>query len=154
GQWGVGALLRLAPGSIPRLMSPDGSQAVAPPIDWRVALFTAGLALSTGILFGLFPALHASNPDLASSIKEGGGRAGTGLRHNRARSVLVVSEVALALVLLVGAALLIRTFVGLGAVKPGFDPHNILTMQTPMGGGNYNTTAKVDGFVVNVCRRI
>ncbi len=154
GQWGVGALLKLAPGNIPRLMSADGLEAVAPPIDWRVALFTVGLALSTGILFGLFPALHASNPDLASSIKEGGGRAGTGLRHNRARSVLVVSEVALALVLLVGAALLIRTFVGLGAVKPGFDPHNILTMQTPMGGGNYNTTAKVDGFVVNVCRRI
>src|SRR5271157_706510 len=154
GQWGVRALLKLAPGNIPRLMSADGLEAVAPPIDWRIALFTVGLALATGILFGLFPALHASNPDLASSLKEGGGRAGAGLRHNRARSVLVVSEVALALVLLVGAALLIRTFVGLSAVKPGFDPRNVLTMQTPMGGGNYNTTAKVDGFVVNVCRRI
>jgi predicted permease len=68
--------------------------------------------------------------------------------------VLVVSEVALALVLLVGATLLIRTFVGLGSVKPGFDPHNVLTLQTPLRGGNYNTTAKVDSFVVNVCRRI
>ncbi len=154
GQWGVGALLKLAPGNIPRLMSADGSTAVAPSIDWRVALFTVGLALLTGIVFGLFPALHASNPDLASSIKEGGGRSGTGLRHNRARSVLVVSEVALALVLLVGAGLLIRTFVGLGAVKPGFDPRNVLTLQTSMGGGNYNSTAKVDNFVVNVCRRI
>ena len=154
GQWGVGALLRLAPGNIPRLMSAEGLVAVAPPIDWRIALFTVGLAVLNGILFGLFPALHASNPDLASGLKEGGGRSGTGLRHNRARSVLVVSEVALALVLLVGAALLIRTFVGLSAVRPGFDPHNVLTMQTPMGGGNYNTTAKVAGFVVNVCRRI
>ena len=154
GQWGVGALLRLAPGSIPRLMSADGLEAVPPPVDWRIALFTVGLALGTGILFGLFPALHSSNPDLASSIKEGGGRSGTGLRHNRARSVLVVSEVALALVLLVGSALLIRTFVGLGAVKPGFDPHNVLAMQTAMGGGNYSSTEKVDGFVVNVCRRI
>ena len=154
GQWGVRALLKLAPANIPRLMSADGLEAVAPPIDWRIALFTVGLALATGILFGLFPALHASNPDLASSLKEGGGRAGTGLRHNRARSVLVVSEVALALVLLVSAALLIRSFVGLGAVHPGFDPHNVLAMETAMGSGAYASTAKVDGFVVNVCRRI
>jgi len=154
GQWGVGALLKLVPGNIPRLMSADGLEAVAPPLDWGVVLFTIGLAVATGILFGLFPALHASNPNLASAIKDGGGRSGTGLRHNRARSVLVVSEVALALVLLVGATLLIRTFVGLGSVKPGFDPHNVLTLQTPLRGGNYNTTAKVDSFVVNVCRRI
>ena len=154
GAWGVGVLLHLAPGNIPRLMSPDGMQAVPPPIDWRIAAFTMGVALLTGVVFGLFPALHASNPDLASSLKESSGRSGTSLRHNRARSVLVVSEVALALVLLVGAALLIRTFVGLSTVKPGLDPRNVLTMETAMGGGNYATTAKVDDFVVNVCRRI
>jgi predicted permease len=154
GAWGVRVLLHLAPGNIPRLMSADGLQAVAPPIDWRIALFTVGLAMLTGILFGLFPALHASNPDLASSLKESSGRSGTSLRHNRARSVLVVSEVALALVLLVGAVLLIRTFVGLSTVKPGIDAHNVLTLETAVGGGNYATTAKVSVFVVNACRRI
>jgi predicted permease len=154
GAWGVHALLKLVPGNIPRLMSPDGLEAVAPPLDWRIAAFTLGVALFTGILFGLFPALHASNPDLASSLKESSGRSGSSRRHNFARSVLVVSEMALALVLLVGAALLIRTFVGLSTVKPGFDPHHVLTLQTSMGGGNYATTAKVNDLVVNVCRRI
>ena len=81
--------------------------------------FTIGVALVTGIVFGLFPALHTSNPDLVSTLKEASGRSGTGVRHKRVRSALVVAEMALALVLLVGAALLIRSFVGLRSVESG-----------------------------------
>jgi putative ABC transport system permease protein len=152
GSWGVRALLAMVPGNIPRLTGAEG-QAVIPPLDWRVAAFTMGIALITGIVFGLFPALHTSNPDLVSNLKEGG-RSGSGVRHARARSALVVSELALALVLLVGAVLLIRTFVGLRTVNPGFDAHNVLTMTTSMAGGNYGTTAKVANFVRQVERRI
>jgi putative ABC transport system permease protein len=151
GAWGVRGLLTLVPGDIPRLTS-DGAIEV-PPLDWSVAAFTAGVALLTGILFGLFPALHTSNPDLASTLKEGG-RTGTGRRHNRVRAALVISEVALSLVLLIGAALLIRTFVGLRSVSPGFDPHNVLTLKTSMSGGSYATTAKVDTFCTQVLRRL
>ncbi|HUA63068.1 MAG TPA: ABC transporter permease [Verrucomicrobiae bacterium] len=154
GAWGVRMLLHLVPGNIPRLMSADGLQAVAPPIDWPVAVFTLGVAMITGVLFGLFPAWHASNPDLASSLKEASGRSGTGKRHNVARSILVVSEVSLALVLLVSAALLIRTFVGLSTVNPGFDSTHILTAETAMGAGAYNSTAKVDDFVRRVTEQM
>jgi putative ABC transport system permease protein len=151
GAWGVRALLTLVPGDIPRLTSDGAIQ--TPPLDWTVGAFTAGVALLTGILFGLFPALHVSNPDLASTLKEGG-RSGTGRRHNRVRASLVISEVALSLVLLIGAALLIRTFVGLRSVSPGLDPHNVLTLQTSMAGGTYSTTAKVDAFSTQVIRRL
>ena len=152
GAWGVRALLLLVPGNIPRLTADDGIHAAVPSLDWRVAAFTLTLTLVTGILFGLLPALHVSKLDLASTLKEGG-RSG-GARHNRARSVLVVAEVALALVLLTGATLLIRTFVGLRALNPGFDPRNVLTLETGLGGGAYNSTAKVANFTTQVLRRI
>ena len=153
GTWGVRALLTLVPGEIPRLASQDGV-VQAPPLDWGVAAFTAGVAILTGILFGLFPALHTSNPDLASALKENGGRSGTGKRHNLIRSSLVVLEMALSLVLLIGAALLIRTFAGLRSVSPGIDPRGVLTLQTSLAGGAYPTTARVDAFDTEVLRRL
>jgi len=106
------------------------------------------------VLFGLFPALHTSKPDLASTLKEASGRSGTAVRHKRIRSALVVSEMALALVLLVGAALLIRSFIGLRSVDPGVDPHNVLTFQTSLAGSAYSTTARVDNFTTQVVRRV
>jgi putative ABC transport system permease protein len=154
GSWGVRALLLLVPGDIPRMRAADGISTVAPPLDWRVAAFTIGIALLTGILFGLLPAVHISNPDLASSLKEGGGRSGTGRRQNLARGFLVIAEIALALVLLVGAALMIRTFKGLSAVDPGIDTHHILTMETSMSSGTYSTTAKASGFSKQIVDRI
>jgi predicted permease len=154
GSWGVRALLLLVPANIPRLMDADGVRAVAPPLDWRVAAFTLAAALLTGILFGLIPALQASKLDLVSALKEAGSRSGTSRRHNRARSSLVVSEVALALVLVAGAALLIRTFVGLSNAQPGIDPHNVLTMMTSLTSGAYSTTAKIDAFTTDTLRRI
>ena len=154
GTLGVRGLLLLTPGNIPRLTAADGMHAAVPVLDWRVALFTITVSMLTGIVFGLFPALHTSKPNLSSALKEASGRSGTGLRHNRVRSVLVVSEVALALVLLIGATLLIRTFVGLRSVNPGFDAHHVLTLQTSLAGGAYGTTAKMDRFSTQVVRRI
>jgi predicted permease len=153
GAWGVRMLLLVAPGNIPRLTDQDGAMQAIPLLDWRVAAFSAAVAAFTGILFGLFPALHTSNPDLASTLKEGG-RSGTGLFHNRARSLLVITEVALALVLLTGAGLMIRSFAGLRSVNPGFNPHNVLALETSMTGGNYASTAQVAGLVTEVVRRV
>jgi predicted permease len=142
------------PGNIPRLTDANGAAAAIPLLDWRLASFTIGLSVLTAILFGLFPALHISKPDLSSALKESSGRSGTGLRHNRARSLLVIAEMALALVLLIGAALLIRTFVGLRSADPGLDARNVLTLQTSLAGGAYTTTAKVDNFTSQVVRRV
>jgi putative ABC transport system permease protein len=113
-------------------------------LDWTVLWFTLLLSLLTGILFGLVPALHGSRADLNSVIKESGARSGSSVRKNMARSLLVVSEVALAMVLLVGAGLLIRTFAALHHVAPGFDPHNVLTMDTSLTGSRYDHTAAID----------
>jgi putative ABC transport system permease protein len=154
GSWGVRALLLLVPANIPRLMDADGVHAIPPPLDWRVAVFTLAAAMLTGVLFGLIPALQASKLDLVSTLKEAGSRSGTSRRHNRARSSLVVAEVALALVLVAGAALLIRTFVGLSNAQPGIDPHNVLTMMTSLTGGAYSSTGKIDAFATDALRRI
>ena len=154
GAFGVRGLLLLVPGDIPRVTDATGAAIVVPTLDWRVTTFTMSLSLLTGLLFGLFPALHTSKPDLVSTLKEASGRSGTGLRHTRIRSALVVAEIALALVLLVGAALLIRSFVGLRSVDPGLDPHNVFTFQTSLAGGAYSTTASVSNFTTQVVRRV
>jgi putative ABC transport system permease protein len=154
GAWGIKALLALSPGDLPRIGDEVHRAGFLWALDWRVLAFTFGLALLTGVIFGLFPALHVSRMDVNSSLKETSGRSGTGLRQNRARGLLVVSEMALALILLVGAALMIRTFVGLRNVRPGFDPHNVLTLQTSLSGGRYAGTAQVDNLVRQAVRRI
>ena len=139
GAAGVRALLSLSPGNIPRI----GEHGAAVTLDWRVLGFTLALALFTGILFGLFPALHAVRADFNSILKESGARSGAGLRQNKARSLLVIAEMALALVLLIGAGLLIRTFAALHSVNPGFDPHNVLTMDTSLAGGHFDRTSAI-----------
>ncbi len=154
GAWGVRSLLMLAPGNIPRLTDDGLPQSALAMIDWRILAFALGVSLLTGVLFGLFPALHISNPDVSSTLKEASGRSGTGRRQNRARKILVGAEMALALVLLVSAVLLIRTFVGLSSANPGIDPHNVLTLQTSLAGGSYSTTEKVDSFARQVIRRV
>jgi putative ABC transport system permease protein len=136
---GVRALLAVSPAGLPRI-GEDGS---AIGMDWRVLGFTLAVSLITGILFGLFPAFSASRSDLNATLKESGNRSGTGFREGKARSLLVVSEVSLALVLLIGAALLIRTFVAIHEVGPGFDAHNVLTMEMSLNGERYQHTAGV-----------
>src|SRR5207247_1530624 len=141
------------PGNIPRLTA-DGGQAVVPALDWRVAVFTVALSLLTAVLFGLVPALSTSKSGLSVTLKEASGYSATSRGHKRIRAALVVVEMALALVLVAGAVLLIRTFVGLRAVNPGIDSRNVLTFKTSLAGGSYSTTAKVDAFSTQAVRRI
>jgi putative ABC transport system permease protein len=147
GAWGVRLLLALSPGNLPRINDQQHVSSLVTALDWRVLAFTLGISLLTGILFGVFPALHVSRIDVNSILKETSGRSGSGLRHNRARSILVTAEMALAVILLVGAALMIRTFAGLRSVQPGFDPHNVITMQTSLTAGRYDSTAKVENMI-------
>ena len=136
---GVRALLAISPAGLPRIG--DGGAAVG--LDWRVLGFTVAVSLATGLLFGLFPALHASRADLNSVLKESSSRGGIGIRQGRMRALLVVSEISLALVLLIGAILLIRTLIALQSVGPGFDPHNVLTMEMSLTGDRFEKTAGV-----------
>ncbi len=118
--WAVQVLRTSMPEGVPRVTG------IA--IDLRVLLAAAGLSLMTGLLFGILPALQLSKPDLAHALKDGG-RGSVGVGRQRLRSILVVAEVALAVVLLVGAALFIGSFVALMRIQPGFDPANVLTAQ-------------------------
>jgi predicted permease len=147
---GVRALLAVNPGNIPRI----GEHGAAVTVDWRVLAFTLAASLLSGILFGLIPALDASRADLSATLKESSGRSGTGLRQNKARSVLVISEMALALVLLIGAALLVRTFVALRSVNPGFSSHNVLTMQMSLTGPRFEKTAGVAQLIRDGTQRL
>src|SRR5947209_17722672 len=101
---GMRALLAVSPAGLPRI----GENGSTIGVDWRVLGFTLAVSLLTGILFGLFPAFSASRSDLNSTLKESGNRSGTGFREGKARSLLVITEFSLALVLLISAALLIR----------------------------------------------
>ena len=143
GYIGMRALLAMSPGDIPRI----GEHGGAVTIDWRVLAFTLGVSLCTGILFGLFPALGASRPDLNSTLKDSSNRSGTGFQQSKARSLLVISEISLAMVLLIGAALLIRTFLALHKVNAGFDAHNVLTLEMSLTGDRFQKTTGVAQLV-------
>ena len=140
---GIRALLSINTAGLPRV-GLDGSLVG---VDWRVLLFTLTVSLATGILFGLIPALHGSKTDLNVALKESGGWTGSGFRQNKVRSLLVIGEVALALILLIGSALLIRTNVALGAVNAGFDSRNVLKMDMSLTGGRFGTSMGVDQLI-------
>jgi putative ABC transport system permease protein len=125
--WGVQLIIAVSPDSIPRFREIG--------LDARVLLFTMGVSLLTGIIFGLAPALQSSKPDLNETLKEAG-RGSTGRRHIM-RSILVVSEVALTLVLLIGAGLMIRSFYHLQRVDPGFSADNLLTFNVSLPQKKY-----------------
>jgi putative ABC transport system permease protein len=117
-------------------------------------LFTVGLSAITGIIFGLLPALQAARPDLHGVLKEGGrGGIGGGGRH-RLRNALVVAEIALSLVLLVGSTLMIRTFLRLAHVKPGFDPQHVLTTRLYLAGERYQQPATRIAFYRDALARL
>jgi putative ABC transport system permease protein len=127
--WGIDALLALAPQALPR------AQEIR--IDTNVFLFTLLVSAATGLLFGLVPALQSSRPHLNDALKEGGRGSPGSRRRQQIRYALVVAEVALSMILLVGAGLLIRSFVQLGNVNPGFDPRNALTVSLALPSQKY-----------------
>ncbi|CAN5347425.1 ABC transporter permease [soil metagenome] len=122
--------------------------------DWRVFGFTLAAAVFTGLVSGLAPAVQATRVDVNHSLKETAGRGTAGAGRNWLRSALVVTEVALALVLLVGAMLLVRTFSKMHEVEPGFDPHNVLTFRVKPSGQRYETTAQLADFYRRATERI
>lgn len=150
GYAGIRALLAINTAGLPRL-GVDGARIA---MDWRIVGFTMLATLTTGLVVGLIPALQSSRADLMTTIKESASRAGSGLKQNKTRSVLVVVEMPLALVLLVGSALFIRTSVKLNAVDPGFDPNNVLTMRTSLSGPRFTTAAGVEQTVRSVVDRL
>ena len=116
-------------------------------IDWQVLVFTVGVAVVTAFIFGLVPALQAAKPNLTNTLRDAGGRGTSASRgHQRLRSGLVIGEVALSVILLVGAALLIRSFLGMQSVKPGFDASNLLTLRVTLTGPAYDSTFKRFAF--------
>lgn len=123
-------------------------------IDGRVLAFTMAVAVGTGILFGLAPALQALRTDLHESLKEGGRGVGTGTPRHRLRNTLVVSEVALSTVLLIGAALMIRSFLALQQVRPGFDQANLLTFIVSLQGPRYDSTSARGVFYDDLLGRL
>ena len=135
--WGTKALLALSP--------PELIDLRATTVNLTVLGFTIGLTFLTGIIFGLVPAFEAARFDLNESLKEGGTHAG-GKRSHRLRTAFVVTQVALALVLLVGAGLLMKSFNRLQSVEPGFEPNNLLTMRVNLPSRKYDTDPKVINF--------
>ena len=142
---GIRALLSVNTAGLPRV----GENGALVGLDWRVVAFAILVSLATGVIFGLIPALQSSKADLTTALKESAGRSGTGFRQNKARSILVVVEVGLALVLLIGSALLIRTAMALGRVDPGFDTHNVLTLKMSLKGARYDKAEAVEQVVRN-----
>ncbi|HZM88367.1 MAG TPA: ABC transporter permease [Blastocatellia bacterium] len=144
--WGAGLLLRFAPGDLPRIQEVR--------LDGRVLAFTFAVSLITGILFGLIPALAASNPDLNETLKEGG-RSGTGgAKRQRMRSAFVIAEITLALVLMVGAGLLLKSFRRLQQVDPGFNPDGVLTMRMMLPFEIYQKPPQRAAFYKTLLERI
>jgi putative ABC transport system permease protein len=134
---------------------PEAIEFVGPlTIDGRVLGYTLVIALGTGLLFGLAPALHASRQDLAGTLKEGDQRATAGSGRQRLRNALVVGEVALAMVLLVGAGLAIRGFQRLTSRDPGFRPDHLLSFQVQLPPSKYREPAELIAFYDELGRRL
>jgi predicted permease len=137
--WLVGLLVAASPQELPRVHEVS--------VDLRVLAFTFGVSLLTGLLFGMGPALAATRQGVGVVLKEGGRGATTGRGHNRLRSLLVIGEVALSLVLLVGAGLLVRSFARLLEVKPGFNGDGVVTMWMNFTGERYAENGRSTEFL-------
>jgi putative ABC transport system permease protein len=146
----VALLGRFGPANIPRLDEIG--------VDGRVLAFTFAISLVTGVVFGLVPALRASRFDLNDVLREGGrggvGSTAFGLGHNRLRQLLITGEVALSLVLLIGAGLLIRSYERITNANPGFDPRNVLSLRVTLPGAKYKTPEAIAAFYRQLEQRV
>jgi predicted permease len=144
--WGVALMTKLLPHDFPRAGEIN--------LDWRVLAFTLFASVLTGILFGLAPALQISKTDVQESLKESGRGSSGSRRHNRLRNLLIVGEVALSVVLLVGAGLLFRSFLQLQSVNTGFTPQQVLTVRLSPAGSNYRRDADYISFYSQAMQRV
>jgi putative ABC transport system permease protein len=144
-KWGTDVLVSMATGYLPVMTEIS--------LDWRVMGFTLALSLLTGMIFGMAPAMHISKTDLQDAIKDGGSRGGSS-RGSWLRGFLVVAEVAAALILLVGAGLLLKSFLHLLQVNPGFRTENVLTMRISLPDGKYKSADAMAGFYRQLLERV
>jgi predicted permease len=144
--WGVSALLKLAPREIPRAADIH--------VDWWVLSFALVAAAAAAIVFGLFPALAASKAELRAGFTDSGRSNSAGPGAQRARSGLVISEIAIALVLMIGAGLMIESFRRLLAVDTGFDARGIVTMRVPLSRTKYGSTQQQTAFYKGLLDRV
>jgi len=142
-RWALAAMVKFYPSNLPRLQDVS--------IDVRVLVFAAGLALVSALLFGLVPALRVARPNLAEAMQTG--RTSSSLQHNRFRSLLVVSQTALGLMLLIGAGLLIRSLYRLAHVDLGFNPDHVLTASFDLSQTRYNPDQQ-DRFYQELLQRL
>jgi len=144
--WGVAFMTRLLPQDFPRLAEIN--------LDWRVLAFSMFASVFTGILFGLAPAIQISNADVQESLKETGRGSAGSRRQNSFRKLLIVGEVALSVVLLVGAGLLFRSFLQLQSVNTGFNSQQVLTLRLSPAGSRYSRDADYISFYNDVMQRV
>ncbi len=138
-------LLRLTPKAIPQLAEST--------IDWKVLAFALLVAVVTGLLFGLFPAVQSARLGIANPLRESGTRTTTNAASQRVRQGLVVAEIAITLLLLIGASLLVRTLGNLQAVRPGFEAKNVLTMQVSLSA-NYESPRQLGVLIRRLSARL
>ncbi len=146
GMWGIRVLVALSPDRIPRVNTVT--------LDFPVLLFTLGISLFTGIAFGLAPAIQGSALNLSDSLKENERGSTESIRKNRLRSLLIASEFSLALVLLVGAGLMIRSSLALSRIDPGFAPDHVLTMIVSVAGTQEFDLARRSNFFQEAIQRV
>lgn len=144
--WGVEFLKTIGAQTVPRLREVN--------VDLVVLGLTLAVCIVTGIIFGVVPGLATARPELTESLKEGGRGSTEGIRRNRLRNALVIAEVALALVLLSGAGLLMKSFARLQSVNPGFNSHNVLTAEISLPTLKYARGRPVIDFYAEAVRRI
>ena len=143
GLGGAHAVLAADPSDLPYI----GTPGLAFGVDWRVLGFAAALSLLTAVVFGSLPALAVCGKGLENTLRESACRQSAGTRQRRTRSLIAMSEIALALVLLIGSALLIRTFIALNRVDPGLDDRNVVLMTMSLHGAQFNGTARLADMV-------
>ena len=143
---GIDLIIRLVPPQLPRFSQTQ--------VDWRVLAFTILLSLLTCLLFGLLPAWQSSKPDTQASLEQGHRVAGPGVARQRFRQLLVVFQISIAVMLVIGAGLLIKSFWRLRQVDPGFAPNNVLSLTMSLPGSRYADAQKINTFYNQLVERI